>query len=131
MRISNPDVPPEAVIRQLQKQVNKLKLEKAIIKNNLDCKEQAIAAFKKWQAQVAERKWQYWLGQGIELMETPPDTMLLNKVRSIISTNVCLQEWERKVERVLASCEKARSNFRKYLYEQELKKELNNEDSKS
>ena len=65
----NESVPSEAIIRQLVKENKQLKLQVRELKNKLQCKENAIEAFKEWQVKYAENRVKYWLNQGIELAQ--------------------------------------------------------------
>lgn len=110
--IQNKDVPPEAVIRQLLKQVNLLKQENGILKSKLDSKDTAIKEFKKWQSRMAEYKWVYWLYEGVKLMETPPEEELHTRLKQIF---VKEQLWRKRVKGVLLAYdqyEKAKSNLK-------------------
>lgn len=111
--VQNKDVPPEAVIRQMVKERKKLQSEILNLKLQIRRKDLAIEEFKKWQSRVAERKWQYWLNQGIELMQTPPDDELLQKLKHLWSIDANYKNWERKMLNVFNQHEKAKHEFMK------------------
>lgn len=111
--IQNKDVPPEAVIRQMVKERKKLQLEIRDLKMQIQRKEWAIEEFKKWQSKVAERHFMYWLEQGVELMQTPPDEELLQKLKHLWSVDANYKHWEKKMLNVFNQHEKAKHEFRK------------------
>lgn len=87
-------------------------------------KDEAIAAFKKWQSKVAEYKWQYWLQEGIQLMETPPDNKMLRVLIKLLEANRIFENWQRKVVSAWESYKKAQENFRNTLESQENQEQL-------
>ena len=90
-------VPPETVVRYMAKERDKLEAEIADLKAQLARKDEAIAAFKKWQSKVAVYKWEYWLREGIKIMETPPETEMLNALKKLLGCHRIFKEWEKKV----------------------------------
>lgn len=132
MKYANKDVPPEAIIRQLLKQIDLLKQENGILKNKLDNKDYAISQFKKWQAKAAEYKWIYWLYEGVKLMETPPEEELHTRLKQIF---VKEQLWRKRVKGVLLAYdqyEKAKNNLKTAIENSEKFKDiLNTEESNS
>lgn len=91
------EVPPETVIRHMTIERGKLLSEIDELKDQLARKDAAIAAFKKWQSKVADYKWHYWLSEGIKLMETPPETEMLNALKKLLGCHRIFREWEKKV----------------------------------
>ena len=103
----NDDVPVEAIVKQLVKENTKLHHEVSVLKMEISNKENAIRAFKKWQASVADRKWQYWLNEGLELATTKPDKDLLRNLRGTLG---CNELYRKLVDR----CEKMAAHFEVY-----------------
>lgn len=68
MKIMNPDVPESTIIRQLVEENRKLKHKVANLENELAHKKRAILGFKEWQKNVAEYKYNYWLGEGTKFI---------------------------------------------------------------
>ena len=104
MKLNN-DVPTEAIVKQLIKENTKLHHEISVLKMENSNKENAIRAFKKWQATVAERKWQYWLNEGLELATTKPDMALLRNLRGTLGHNESYRKWLDKCENMAAHFE--------------------------
>lgn len=106
------EVPPETIIRRLSIENGKLKSEIDELKDKLERKDKAIAAFKKWQSKVAEYKWQYWLQEGILLMDTPPDNSILKKLFKLLEYNRIFNNWVKRVDNVLHDYEKVKNQFK-------------------
>lgn len=84
----NKDVPDSAIIKQLLVENGKLKSEIAHLESELANKNNAIAAFKDWQKRVAKYKFEYWLSEGIKILDNPPSDRELNRLRSILGISV-------------------------------------------
>lgn len=86
-------VPDKTIIRYMSKENNELRAENAELKEKvrlleaqLERKAEAIAAFKEWQGKVEEQKLQYWLTEGLQLLQTPPpDKELIKTLRQYLS----------------------------------------------
>jgi len=96
LKLTN-EVPPETVIRHMAIERGKLLAEIDELKDQLARKDEAIAAFKRWQSRVADYKWHYWLSEGIKLMEEPPDKAMINCLQNLLGCNRLFREWEKKV----------------------------------
>jgi hypothetical protein len=105
------DVPEKTQIRYLSRENGKLLAEIDRLNYIIEQKDLAIKEFKKWQSKVAQYKWEYWLTQGIELMETPPDESLRKALNGLLGANRIFDEWKRKVERAYNSYEKAKERL--------------------
>ena len=112
-------VPPETVIRHMAKERDKLEAEIADLKAQLVRKDEAIAAFKKWQSKVAEYKWEFWLREGIKLMETPPDAEMLHTLKNLLGCHRIFQSWEKKVTTAWQQYKKAYERAAKLLKPQD------------
>lgn len=66
--LNNDEVPIECILKHVIQENEKLKKEVSYLKDQLNRKEDAIKAFKKWQAKVAEYKIEYWMNEGKKLM---------------------------------------------------------------
>lgn len=109
------EVPPETVIRHMAIERGKLLAEIDELKDQLARKDAAIASFKKWQSKVAERNWAYWLSEGIKLMETPPETEMLNALKKLLGCHRIFKEWEKKVVNAWEQYKKASERASKLL----------------
>lgn len=109
------EVPPETVIRYMAIERGKLLAEIDELKDQLARKDAAIASFKKWQSKVADYKWHYWLSEGIKLMETPPETEMLNALKKLLGCHRIFKEWEKKVVNAWESYKKAYERASKLL----------------
>ena len=112
-------VPPETVIRHMVIERGKLLAEIDELKDQLARKDEAIAAFKKWQSKVADFKWHYWLSEGIKLMEKPPEAEMLNALKKLLGCHRIFQEWEKKVVNAWQSYKKAQERASKLLKTEE------------
>jgi len=99
MKKMNKDVPDSAVIRQLSIENGKLKAEIDFLREELDRKNKAIEAFKKWQSKVATFHVNYWLTDGIRLIDNPPSAEAVRKLRRIISKTSILDGRMQSIER--------------------------------
>lgn len=84
----NKDVPDSAIIKQLSIENGKLKSEIAHLESELENKNKAIEAFKEWQKRLAKYKFEYWLSEGIKILDNPPSNRELNRLRSILGISV-------------------------------------------
>ena len=109
------EVPPETIIRHMAEERGKLQAEISELKDKLARKDAAIAAFKKWQAKVAEYHWSYWLREGIQLMETPPDKTMLNTLNQLLGHHRIFETWKHKVMSAYESYEKAKEKAKRTL----------------
>lgn len=80
----NKDVPASAVIKQLLVENGKLKSEIAHLESELANKNNAIEAFKDWQKRLAKYKFEYWLSEGIKILDNPPSDKEINRLRAIL-----------------------------------------------
>ena len=106
------DVPPETVIRHMAQERGQLLAEIEELKDTVSRQKRAIEAFKKWQSKVAEYKWQYWLQEGIQLMETPPDNKMLRVLINLLEANRIFEDWQRKVVSAWESYKKAKAKLK-------------------
>lgn len=80
----NKDVPESAVIKQLLVENGKLKSEISHLESELANKENAISSFKNWQKCMAKYKFEYWLSEGIKILDNPPSDKVINRLRAIL-----------------------------------------------
>lgn len=99
MNHSNRDVPPETIIRHLSREKGELQSEISELKYLLQKRDTAIAAFKQWQKKVAEYNINYWITEGVKLLDQNPNPILLKKVRRVAEKNRAFVELEKKVEK--------------------------------
>jgi len=69
--LCNKDVPTETIVKQLLIENKTLKNKISELKQELNNKNNAIKAFKKWQSKVRTYKLGYWLVNDIKLLEPP------------------------------------------------------------
>lgn len=81
----NQGVPNETIIRHMQVERGKLLAEIDELKYEIEKRDKAITAFKKWQAKVADYKYQYWLREGIKLMTETPDEKQFNALFKLVN----------------------------------------------
>ena len=87
----NEGLPPETTLKYIIKEKHALQLENGVLKAEIDelkaeieRKDKAIAAFKKWQSRVAQYKFEYWMQEGRKLMEEQPEEKRFKEFRRII-----------------------------------------------
>lgn len=93
------EVPPETIIRHLSREKGELQSEISELKDLLHKRDTAIAAFKQWQKKVAEYNINYWITEGVKLLDQNPNPILLRKVRRVAEKNRAFAELEKKVEK--------------------------------
>ena len=81
----NEDVPPETILKYVIKEKYMLQLEVEQLRAKLRRKDEAIAAFKKWQSRMAQYKCRYWLSAGMKLLEEQPDEERFKEFRNLVS----------------------------------------------
>ena len=67
--LQNPDVPAEAIVKQLLVENGQLKSEIQYLENELANKNRAIKEFKKWQRDITQRTIEQWLKEATNLEE--------------------------------------------------------------
>ena len=100
IRKQNKDVPQEAIIKQLLIENGKLKSEVAFLESELESKNKAIAAFKEWQKNVADRNYLYWLNEAVNIMHERPSDKILGKIRSLVTDSYACKKMETQLERI-------------------------------
>ncbi|MBO7582114.1 MAG: hypothetical protein J6T38_11455 [Bacteroidaceae bacterium] len=90
-RTMNEGLPPETTLRYVIQEKHALQVENGILKAEnddlkaeIERKDKAIAAFKKWQSRVAQYKFEYWMAEGMKLMEEQPEEKRFKEFRRII-----------------------------------------------
>ena len=90
-RQMNEGLPPETTLKYvikekhaLQVEIGMLKAENDELKAEIERKEKAIAAFKKWQSRVAQYKFEYWMQERRKLMEEQPNEKRFKNLRRLI-----------------------------------------------
>ena len=104
----NPDVPIEAVLKQVLKENRQLRQKIGELKSELDHKEYAIKKFKEWQANMANFKYNYWLNEGLRLASIDIDENRVKRVRRFLECNRTYESWMKKIEDVIRNMEKSR-----------------------
>lgn len=111
-KLRNEDVPDETIIRQLTNENRKLRMQVGELKTAVNNKDNAIKSFKKWQANVADYKWQYWLSNGIKLMNEAPDESLVKQLRELLTANDIFEKWRRRLDAAYKSYATAKERMR-------------------
>ena len=104
----NEDVPNETIIRHMKVEQGKLLAEIDELKYEIEKRDKAIAAFKKWQSRVAEYNYQYWLREGIKLMEQQPEEREFNTLFNLINHWTFFKKRFETIKRNIKQIEKAR-----------------------
>lgn len=99
IRKMNEDVPDSTVIKHLSLENGKLKSEIAHLENELANKEKVISEFKEWQKRMVRYKFEYWLSEGIRILNNPPSDKILNRLRSIHGISVIYDNHLKKLEK--------------------------------
>lgn len=86
MKMQNKDVPIETILRYTLREKGQLESEIAYLENENKKLRKMIADFKKWQSHVATYKYNYWLTQGLELMEQKPSKEEISSLRRFFGT---------------------------------------------
>lgn len=105
------DIPDKTIIRHLTQEKKKLSSEVEYLKGVIRKRDLAIAEFKKWQAKVAKYKWEYWLSEGVKLLDEAPDESLRKALASLLGRERIFDEWKKKIDRAYKSYEKAQKKF--------------------
>lgn len=108
---NNSDVPAEAALRAASLEIGKLKSEIAYLESELSKKNEAIAAFKKWQVRSAEYHYQYWLVEGIRLMGKDPMDERTRSLVRLLKQNELLAGRAHTIENTYNNYMKARASF--------------------
>lgn len=116
-KINNKDVPDDAIIRQLLVENGKLKSEIEYLEYQLKVKNDAITKFKKWQADVVRYKIQYWLTEGIKLLDEPISDEAVNLMRRLCG-NITL--FRKRLKQLIYAYESYRKVFEKTKGNQEI-----------
>lgn len=116
-KINNKDVPDDAIIRQLLVENGKLKSEIEYLEYQLKVKNDAITKFKKWQSDVVRYKIQYWLTDGIKLLDEPISDEAVNLMRRLCG-NISL--FRKSLKRLIYTYESYRKVFEKTKGNQEI-----------
>lgn len=95
----NKDVPDSAIIKQLSIENGKLKSEIAHLESKLENKDNAISAFKDWQKRVAKYQFQYWLSEGVKILDNPPSEKELHRLRSILGISLIYDKKFKELEK--------------------------------
>lgn len=103
MKLSNKDVPAEAVLKQVLIENGQLKSEIDYLKNELENRDKAIAAFKVWQSRVAKYNVDYWLNEGYKLVGEPIDEERVKHIRSLVLKHRLFQTRLDTLEKTLNS----------------------------
>ena len=78
----NVDLPQEVIDRQI---IRDLRKEIAELKWQLEKKEEAIKAFKKWQTRMVHYKWNYWFHEAKKLVDEIPDQEAFNATYKMLN----------------------------------------------
>lgn len=87
LKTHNKDVPTEAILKQAFIENGQLKAEIDFLKDEIKKRDDAIAAFKKWQSRMAAYKVDYWLTEGVKLIHEPIDMDRVKAIRLLIKRN--------------------------------------------
>ena len=119
--LQNPDVPAEAIVKQLLVENGQLKSEIQYLENELANKNRAIKAFKKWQRDVTERKIQDWLDEALNF-ETPILSIeVANKIKNLVKNGNSILSHRKKIESFAQT-------VKSLLEEDEIRQLLNNKE---
>ena len=80
----NEGIPSETILRHVIEENKKLQIEINRLTAEIEWRDKAIAAFKRWQSKVATFKMEYWFNEGIRLMENPPKDIDFKSIRRYI-----------------------------------------------
>ena len=83
-KMMNEGVPPETTLKYIIQEKKALQIEIGSLKAEIERKDKAIAAFKKWQSKVAQHKCEYWMLEGRKLMEEQPEEKLFKDIYRLI-----------------------------------------------
>jgi hypothetical protein len=75
----------ETYVKCLLRRNHQLELKVLELQAELDAKKEAIRAFKKWQAKVAQYKFEYWTNEALEFLgESAPERENLKKLKTVL-----------------------------------------------
>ena len=84
----NRGVPPETILRhamrEKQQEIEALQSEIERLQSEIAWRDEAIAAFKSWQSKMASYKCDYWLTEGLKLMEEQPEEPRFRALRRLV-----------------------------------------------
>lgn len=100
----------EAYKREVAKN-RELKIQINNYKNEIKRKDAAIQAFKAWQANVAKRNYEYWLGEAINYMEIIPSKEEVKAIKTMLNGYFGWEKMEEKVQKTYDSLIKAKNKL--------------------
>lgn len=114
----NEAVPERTILRyvqkekaQLERENDRLRLEIKRLQGEIDRRDRAIAAFKKWQGKVAEYKYDYWLHEGLKLMEEQPEQEECKALFRLVNSHAVFEQRFQALKRSLDYFVKAKNAF--------------------
>lgn len=94
----NKDIPIETVLKHTLIENGKLKSEIQYLEAELEAKNNAIEAFKKWQTRMKEYKAAYWLTEGIKLAKEEKDIKQLKLAIAFVSMDTRFNSLVKQLE---------------------------------
>ena len=124
-------VPDKTILRHVLQENGALKAENDELRDALERKEKAIAAFKEWQSKVAEHNFKFWLGRGAELMKERPSEDLLCALRQFLAHYQSVKKKTEELEKQLNQLQGLIINMEKWsqALSTELSKYVNGENT--
>ena len=128
----NHDLPDEVIekykIKKILQDYGELQSEVEYLKYELEQKDKAIRAFKKWQSRCAEYNYQYWLNEGIKLLEEQPEEREWRALYSLINGWKMFNTRFKTILKNIKGIEAARKTLLTMIEEQEkLNNSINNQ----
>ncbi len=105
-------VPLETRFRYILAENGKLKAEIEHLEEELDKKNKAISEFKKWQKKVAERNYEYWITNAIQLIG---DGLERKEYRELLRFFRSYEAYNGSINKLLKEKEKMETNAEKII----------------
>lgn len=127
----NKEITDRYKLRKALQEIGELKSEIEYLRYEVEQRDKAITAFKKWQSRCAEYKYQYWLQEGLKLLEEQPEEREWKALFALINNWYMFRPRFKSIVRCIKNMETARQTLLAMIEEQEKSinklKEENNE----
>lgn len=107
----NEEIPIETVYKHVLRENEKLKIEIDKLKAELEKKNKAIEDFKIWQSKVAKFRYEYWLNEGLKLMDEQPKELIYKKIRRLLVREERFKQYFDRFENVYLKMIDARDSL--------------------
>lgn len=107
----NDGIPPETILKYVQRDNRRLQAENKVLKQQLTDRDHAIAEFKKWQKKAAKWYYEQWLQEGIRLLDEQPEEKLVKTLLNFLRQYSCFKAKVSHLPSIVKNLEKARNEL--------------------